>query len=42
MKLKRLVQAAALVATAALLGGATRVNWDAEVVATASAIPMRR
>ena len=34
MKLKRLVQAAALVATAALLGGATRVNWDAEVVAT--------
>lgn len=34
MKLKRLVQAATLVATAVLLSGATRANWDAEVVAT--------
>jgi len=34
MKLKRLVQAMALVAAASLIGGATRLNWDAEVVAT--------
>ena len=34
MKLTWLVQAAALVTAAALLGGATRMNWDTEVVAT--------
>lgn len=34
MKLKWLVQAVALVTAAALLGGATRMNWDTEVVPT--------
>ena len=34
MKLKRIVQAAALVGAALALGGATRANWDAEVTET--------
>lgn len=34
MKLKRLMQAAALAATAVLLSGATRANWETQVVAT--------
>ena len=36
MNLRGIVQAAVLVAAAALLGGATRANWDAEVVRTES------
>jgi protein-disulfide isomerase len=34
MKFKRLMQAAALMAAALVIGGATRVNWDATVVET--------
>ena len=34
MMVRRIVRTVALVAAAALLGGATRANWDTEVVAT--------